>query len=125
MSIYGVRVKLLPHDPDSIATLRKNIFENIVGKVEHCGKSRKCCINFLHHQKCLPLFECLIEWCFTLLSTVLWSYHCDAHIIPPLSTVFQSLTLRQLPLFTSFLGFTRTRWGALKCPAQGHSHKKP
>ena len=34
------------------------------------------------------------------------------------------ISRRQLTLFMSFLGFTITRLGALKCLAQRHSHEK-
>ena len=42
--------------------------------------------------------------------------------------VFNSISVispRELTLFMSFLGFTITRLGVLKCLAQGHSHEKP
>ena len=54
----------------------------------------------------LSMIEWLIEWCFTLLSTVFQSYHGDSSHCSCLSWV------------SPLLGW------ALKCLAQGHSHEK-
>ena len=48
----------------------------------------------------------MIEWCFTSLSTVFQSYHSDGSH------------------YSCLPGFHQYKAGALKCPAQVHSHEK-